>query len=39
MLSIQLDGAEAEYLARLESLIASGRVHVVHGEEASPSGA
>lgn len=39
MLAIQLDGAEAEYLARLEPLLASGRVRVVHGEEASPSGA
>jgi urease accessory protein len=38
-LLIQLDGAEAEYLARLDALVASGRVHVVQGEKASPSGA
>jgi len=38
-LSIQLDGAEADYLARLEGFIAGGRAHVVQGEEGSPNGA
>jgi urease accessory protein len=39
VLSIQLDGAEAEYLSRAEPLVASGRVQVVHDEESSAQSA